>query len=125
MKNYLFLAFLFFSFSAFASVNDDVIISALKRGNAVELSKHFDNIIDLKLPEKEELKNISSDQAEVVLSEFFKGVKVKDFEQTSKREMSGTMYITGKLQTQYKNYNVTIMLRQKPDGLRIITMRIN
>ncbi len=124
MRNYLFLAFGVVVFSAFTFVNDDVI-GALKKGNATELAKHFDALIDLKLPEKDELKNISSEQAEVVISEFFRSVKVKDFEQTSKREMSGTMYITGKLQTQYKNYNVTLMLRQRNDRLYIITMRIN
>lgn len=124
MRNYLFLAFAVVVFSAFTFVNDDVI-GALKKGNATELAKHFDALIDLKLPEKDELKNISGEQAEVVISEFFKSVKVKDFEQTSKREMSGTMYITGKLQTQYKNYNVTLMLRQRNDKPYIITMRIN
>lgn len=124
MRNYLFLAFAVVVFSAFTFFNDDVI-GALKKGNATELAKHFDALIDLKLPEKDELKNISGEQAEVVISEFFKSVKVKDFEQTSKREMSGTMYITGKLQTQYKNYNVTLMLRQRNDKPYIITMRIN
>ena len=38
--------------------NSSAIINALKEGNAEVVSRYFDNYIDMKLPEKGEIKNI-------------------------------------------------------------------
>ena len=45
-------------FSFRSQTETDGIINALKQGSAEQLSKYFDNMLDLKLPEKDELKNI-------------------------------------------------------------------
>lgn len=100
------------------------IISALKKGDATEVASFFDNIIDLKLPEKDELKNVSKNQAGITLKDFFDQNKVSGFELTSQRELSGTMYITGKLPTSDKEYGITVLMKARGDKVYIITVRI-
>lgn len=102
-----------------------VIINALKSGSADEVSRHFDNYIDLKLPEKDEIKNMGKNQAGIALKSFFNDNGIKGFELTSQRETNGTAYITGKLQNSGKGYNITILLKNKDNQPQIITVRIN
>ena len=50
--------------SAYSVASDaDSIVSALKQGNAQQFSSYFDNFIDLKLPSKDEIKNVGSPPA--------------------------------------------------------------
>jgi hypothetical protein len=101
------------------------IINALKTGNAEEVSRHMDNFIDLKLPEKDEIKSMGKNQAGIALQTFFKDNGIKGFELTSQREMSGSMYLAGKLQNGNKGFNITILLKNKDGQPQIITVRIN
>ncbi|RFM25897.1 DUF4783 domain-containing protein [Deminuibacter soli] len=126
MKKIMLLAGFALILAAFRVGPDaDSIVSALKQGNAEMLSQYFDNILDIKLPEKDEIKNVGKNQAGITLRNFFEENHVKSFEPTSQREMSGTMYIAGKLQCAYKAYNVTMMMKAKGDKMSIITIRIN
>lgn len=125
MKKSLFLSGVVAVLMSFTIVESDGIVKALKQGNATELAKYFDNTIDLKLPEKEEFKNIGKNTAEEQLSDFFSAIRVKGFDVTSQREMGGTMYLAGKLKADSKDYNVTLMLRNKGERTSIITIRIN
>jgi hypothetical protein len=124
MKTLLFLASLVFT-SIQAGTNSTAILNALKAGNAEELSKYFDNFIDLKLPEKEEVKNIGKNQASIAVQTFFKDNNIKGFDLSSQRDLGGTMYVAGKLVTNGKPYNVTLMMRGKEGNYQIITVRIN
>ncbi len=128
MKKIIFLLFVSISLSAFSAVGDtdsDEIVNALKQGNAEQFSHFFDNFIDLKLPDKDEIKNLGKTQAGVTMKSFFDANNVKGFELTSQREMSGTMYMAGKLFGSAKNYNITLMMKTKGDRLTIITIRLN
>jgi hypothetical protein len=126
MKKILLLAGVVFSLLSFRVSGDaESIISALKDGNAEQLSQYFDNILDVKLPEKDEIKNVGKNQAGITLKSFFTENKIKGFDLSSQREMGGTMYITGKLQGAAKSYNITLMMKSKTDKMAIITIRIN
>ena len=126
MKRILFLLSFGFMISAFTIFdNSTAIINALKLGNAEELSKYFDNFIDLKLPEKEEISNMGKNQAGIALQTFFKENSIKGFDLTSQRDMNGTMYLAGKLQNGAKGFNITILLKTKDGNQQIITIRIN
>jgi hypothetical protein len=127
MKRFLLMAGLGLMLLSFKAVSGDAdsIISALKEGNAEHLSQFFDNILDVKLPEKDEIKNVGKNQAGITLKNFFAENHIKGFELTSQREMGGTMYITGKLQSAGKSYNITLMMKAKGDKMSIITVRIN
>ncbi len=126
MKKLLFLFFVgLFSLSFTAKVDSDGIIKALKAANAEQLATFFDSFIDLKLPEKDEVKNMGKNQAGIALKAFFADNRIKGFELTSQREMRGTMYMAGKLKNAGKGFNITLMMKKSDDKQGIITIRIN
>ncbi len=126
MKKLLLLFFVgFFSLSFTAKVDSDGIIKALKAANAEQLATFFDSFIDLKLPEKDEVKNMGKNQAGIALKAFFADNGIKGFELASQREMGGTMYMAGKLKNAGKGFNITLMMKKSDDKQGIITIRIN
>jgi hypothetical protein len=107
------------------NTNISEIVSALKGNDVAQVSKYFDSVVDIKLPGKEEVKNVSKNQATLILKNFYAEQDVKGFALTSKREMGGTGYLTGKLSAAPKGYNITLMLKTKGDDASIVTVRIN
>ena len=116
------LAIVLMSFTSFGS--SDEIITALKSGNATEVSQYFDNFIDITLPEKDEMKNMGKNQASIALKAYYEEIGVKTFQLTSQREAGATMYITGKLQGKTKNSNLTIILKNSNLKYAITSIRI-
>lgn len=122
---------LLFSIIAFAGlsftikVDSENIIKALKTGNAEAFASYFDSFIDLKLPEKDELKNMGKNQATIAIKSFFEDNGIKGFQLTSQREMGSTQYISGKLLNNGKGFNITIMMKKTGDKEGIVTVRIN
>ena len=117
---------LLISLAGYAFSNDsENIVNALKQGDATQFSSYFDSFIDLKLPEKDEIKNVGKTQTSIAVKSFFQENNIKGFEPTSQREMGGTMYITGKLQGDAKSYNITLLMKAKGDKLSIITIRVS
>ncbi len=126
MKSFLLSVGLGLMLSSFTYFdNSTAIINALKDSNAEEVSMYFDNYIDLKLPEKGEIKNIGKNQAGIALQSFFRENNIKGFELLSQRDMNGTMYLAGKLLNDSRGYNITILLKTKDANQQIITVRIN
>lgn len=126
MKKFFVLAGMLLSVACFSqTTNGDAIVSALKTGDAAQFSSYFDNFVDIKLPEKDEIKNVGKTQASVTIKSFFSESSIAGFDETSRRELSGTMYLTGKLKGASKDYNITLMMKNKNDKMQIITIRIN
>lgn len=106
--------------------NNDPIIQALKSANAGNLSRYFDNVLDMKLPDRDEVKNVGTKQAGILLQRFFDDNGVSGFQLLNQRSMGGTSYIAGKLEAKTKTYNITLMIRtQESNGSRIESVRIN
>src|SRR3954469_4838339 len=101
------------------------ILTALQAGNADQISSYFDKILDIKFPDKDEIKGIGKNQASIALKSFFDNNKIKGFELSSQREMGGTMYIAGKLMNGSDGYKLSIMMRTKEGKPQIITVRIS
>ena len=114
-------------FAAFSVKAQDAnsIINALKTGDADQVSSYFDKILDIKFPEKDEIKSIGKNQAGIALKSFFDSNNIKGFELSSQREMGGTMYIAGKLNNGAEGYKVSIMMKTKEGRPQIITVRIS
>ncbi len=130
MKKVLLILLISFTFttlaSSFTKQSDSVnVVKALKEADAAQIATYFDKILDLKLPEKEEIKSIGKNQAGIALKSFFEENNISGFDLTSQRELGGTMYITGKLLGAGKGYNLTLMLKNKGERPQIITIRIN
>ena len=125
MKQLLLVATIILSCAAFkAAPQENQVVTVLKQGNATEFSSFFDNAIDIKLPGKE-ITNTAKEQAAAAIKGFFEQNKIKGFEPLSQREMGGTMYVTGKLVGNAKEFNITVMMRDKGNKPNVITVRIN
>ena len=124
MKKFLIVICLLFTATLFAQNGSDVV-SSLKSGNAAEFSSHFASNVDVKLPGKDEMKNLDKSEAASAIKTFFDNNQVNGFDVTSQREMGGTMYIAGKLKTASQSFNITVMLKAKGDAMNVITVRIS
>ncbi len=126
MKKIFVIIGFFLSFLAFAQQSDtDAVVKAFKSANTEEIAQYFDDYIDLKLLDKEEVKNIGRNQAGLALKMFFDDNSINGFEMGSNREIGSTLYITGKLTSSGKPYNITVLLKAKGGKHQIITIRVN
>jgi Domain of unknown function (DUF4783) len=126
MKSLLFFLGIFLSVAVFAQKGDtESVVKAFKSANTEEIAPFFDDYIDLKLLDKEEVKNMGRNQANMALKLFFTENNINGFEKGSNREIGNTLYITGKLTSATKPYNMTVMMKAKAGKHQIITIRIN
>ena len=105
-----------------AQSND--IIEALKKANASRVSRYFNEVISMKLPQGAEMASVSKNQATINFKMFFEDNKISGFTLTSERELGSTRYIAGKLRGS-KDFNITIMLKGDSPRQNIVTVRIN
>jgi len=124
MKKLFSIVGFLFSVASFAQTADNVV-NALKEGSAPKFTSYFSSNVDIKLPQKDEMKNVSKADAASTVSNFFSSNKINGFEVTSQREMGGTMYITGKLKGASQDYNLTVMMKSGGNDLSVITLRIS
>ncbi len=97
------------SFSPSYSI--DEVLSALRKGNASQLSKYFDARVDIELPDKSD--NFSRNQAEMILRDFFASNRVKNFVVKHQGKSNGSQFCVGLLQTQNGNFRTTLHMKQK------------
>ena len=114
---YVFLPFFLGSFTLstinFTSSSVNEVVNALKTGNASQVSKYFDNTIDITLLDKSS--SYSRSQAELVLKDFFIINGVISFEALHTGDNTGSQYLIGNLKTKKGNYRTTVYMKQKAD----------
>ena len=95
------------------TVESDIeqVINALKTGDASELSRYFDENVELTLPDKSD--NYSRAQALLILKDFFSNNRVKSFEVKHKGEQAGGQFCIGTLQTRAGNFRTTVFMKMK------------
>jgi hypothetical protein len=92
----------------------DEITTAIRVGNASELSRYLDSRVDISLPEKSD--TYSRIQAEMIIRDFFSTNEVQDFLVKRKgNNGGGNEYLVGVLQTRNGNYRTTLFIKQKGD----------
>ncbi len=89
----------------------DEVIGALRSGNSSELSKFFDDNIDLTLPDKSD--SYSKAQAQLIVKDFFSNNGVKGFELKHKGESPGGHFCIGTLQTSAGNFRTNVFMKMK------------
>lgn len=89
----------------------DEVIGALRSGNAAELSKHFDDNVEVTLPVKSD--SYSKAQAQMILKDFFANNDVRGFELKHKGDSPGGHYCIGTLQTKSGNFRAHIFMKSK------------
>jgi hypothetical protein len=104
----------------------DLVVAALKSGNAAEIAKHFAVVVDIKFLDAPEDKIVATEKAAEKLAAFYAEHMIKGFERTAQREIGNTMYLTGKISGASKKYNITLMLMKKNTSqYHIVTLRVN
>ncbi|HUS02998.1 MAG TPA: DUF4783 domain-containing protein [Chitinophagaceae bacterium] len=114
------LVVLWISLSSFISV--DEVINAIKSGSASQLSRYFDNTIEITFTDKSN--TYSKSQAELVLKDFFNHNEVTGFEVVHKGVNPGVQFLTGTLDTKNGEYRTTIYMKQKGDKQLLQELRI-
>lgn len=109
----LFSGILYLILSLFISANpvaDDAIV-AIKSGKAAELVKLFDERVNFKIVDQEDV--LSKQQAEANIKYFFEKHPVKSFTNTHVSSTSEVIqYLTGNLETANGKYRVSILIRR-------------
>jgi len=114
MKRFLLIcsaALLLVSFTALVGINE--VITGIKAGDAAQVAKHFDNTVEITLPEKSN--SYSKSQAELILRDFFANNPVKSFTLLHQGDNAGSQYCIGTLVTKTATYRTMIYMKLKGD----------
>ena len=121
MKTILLSTIITLFLSSFTLLSIDDVINGLRAGNASQVSKFFDNTVEIALPDRSN--SYSKSQAELVLRDFFSNTVVKNFEVLHKGDNSGSQFCIGTLQTRTGEYRVTFYMKQKGDRMVLQELR--
>jgi hypothetical protein len=106
------LSLILFSFAAKPpAYSIDEVVSAIRAGNSTELSKYFDNRVDIALPDKSD--TYSKAQAEMIVRDFFSSKGVTGFELKHKGENGGAQFCVGILRTRTGDYRTHLFMKQR------------
>jgi len=89
----------------------DEVIGALRSGNSSELSRYFDDNVDLTLPDKSD--SYSKAQAQLIVKDFFGNNGVKGFDLKHKGDSPGGHFCIGTLQTNSGNFRTNVFMKVK------------
>ncbi len=89
----------------------DEVIGALRSGNSAELSRYFDDNVELTLPDKSD--SYSKAQAQLIVRDFFSNNGVKGFELKHKGDSPGGHFCIGTLQTSAGNFRTNVFMKTK------------
>lgn len=101
------------------------LVSALKSGDAEKVAAFFDTYVDFKLPAKEEVANLGKTQAMAALNDFYKQNDLGGFEMSSQRELNGTYYLSGRIKSPARYYQLTIIAKRRGNQYGIISLRLS
>lgn len=110
-----FLLSFFLLFSSFQTKsNIDEVIGALRAGNAAELSRYFDDNVELTLPDKND--SYSRAQAQLIIKDFFSNNGVIKFDLKHKGDApGGGHFCIGTLNTNAGNFRTNVFMKIKKD----------
>lgn len=91
--------------------NIDGVIGALRSGNSADLSKYFDDNVELTLPDKSD--SYSKAQAQLIVKDFFNNNRVKGFELKHKGDSPSGQFAIGTLQTNAGNFRTNVFMKIK------------
>jgi hypothetical protein len=89
----------------------DDVVKALKSGNASQVARYFDQMVEITMPDKRN--SYSKSQAEIILKDFFSNNPIKSFDIIHKGENAGAEYCIGTLVTRNATYRTTVFMKHK------------
>lgn len=103
------VSMILFSFKPYYSIDD--VVAAMRSGNSSDLSKYFDDRVDISLPEKSD--TYSKTQAQMIIRDFFSNKGVTGFEVKHKGEQGGAQFCVGELKTKQGSFRTNLFMRQR------------
>lgn len=100
----------------------EVIINAIKTGNAKELAKFFNQNIELVILTEENV--YSKTQAELILKDFFSKNTPSEFTILHQGGKEGAQYAIGSVKTSSGNFRIYFLLKYKNDQPFIHQLKI-
>jgi hypothetical protein len=97
------------------------LLTGLRKGDASLMARHFDQTIEVVLPESRSSYN--RNQAEVLIRDFFNIHTVIQFEVLHKGTQSNAQFCIGILQTRKGKFRTTVYQRQKDDRQLVQELR--
>jgi len=114
--------FLMLQITVFADISDE-IANIIRSANAKGLAAHFDESVDLKILDQENV--YSKAQAELIVKDFFTKYAVKSFSINHKSApKNGSEYAIGTLQTSNGTFRTYFLLKKEGDKVVIQQFRI-
>jgi hypothetical protein len=107
-------------FSSF-DLTVDEILGAIRKGDAVKISQHFDNLVEITVSEKSY--SYSRTQAQVVLKDFFHTHAVRKFTMIHKANSNDAEYYVGMLSTARGDFRTTVLVKFKGDKRLVQELR--
>jgi len=87
-----------------------LVATALQAGNAQEVAKYFNTMVDLSLPSSDD--TYSKTQAEQILRDFFAKIPVKGFKVSKQgNSADGSTYCIGTLEAGNKTFRVYFLIK--------------
>ena len=122
-KNTFVLAFFLLLIQSVLASTPDEVASAIQTGDASEISKHFNDNVDLKILNKEDV--YSRNQAELILKDFLSKHPVKSFKIIHKSVPKGdSQYSIGILDTYHGKYRVYFLMKKTVFKVMVSQFRI-
>lgn len=101
----------------------DTVIAAIKTGNAKEISKNFQDKINLKILDKEDV--YSRAQAESLLNDFFSKYKIKSFNASHSSASKGpNQFVVGQLETSNGKFRLSFLVKKVEEKYFVSQFRI-
>ena len=125
MKTSILAIFMLVFSYAYAQDNTNAIATAIRSGNAKEISKFLSDDVDMKIIDKEDV--YSKAQAELILKDFFTKHPVKAFalaHKSSPNTKNGSQYVIGTLETSNGKYRTYFLLKGSGAQQQIQQFRI-
>ncbi|MEI7589103.1 MAG: DUF4783 domain-containing protein [Chitinophagia bacterium] len=124
-KILLILTFLISNTSLFAQKETEQIIQNLQTANFSSLLLFWDTEVELTILDKINQKLSHPEEANQQMQVFFNNKSIVGFEKNAERTVGNTVYITGKLLSGINKFNLTLLLQETKNGLRIVSLRVS
>ena len=124
-KILLILSFLISNTSLFAQKQTEQIIQNLQTANFSNLLLFWEEEVELTILDKTNQKLSHPAEANQQLQFFFNNKAIVGFEKNAERTVGNTIYITGKLLSGSSKFNLTLLLQETKNGLRIVSLRVS
>ena len=123
MKKYITgIALLCITMLAHAGDLPGEIVNAISSGNAVALSKYFNNTVELTIFDKEGV--YSNTQAEMILKDFFTQYPPAQFKILHQGGKESSKYAIGSLTSKGKTYRITLFFKSEGSQVLIHQFRV-